>query len=127
MPAKRITKKQRQAKLMRVDGLVLDVRAHEVQGKSGAWKLTPKECQLLAEFMRHPEEVLTRKHLMKEIWETDYLGDTRTLNVHVRWLRQKIEEDPSSPRYLRTVRGVGYRFGIPDRSLIAGQQSVASG
>lgn len=119
MPAERATSKQRSARLLRIDGLVLDTRAHEVRGTNGPSKLTPKECQLLAEFMRHPEEVLTRKHLMKVVWETDYLGDTRTLNVHVRWLRQKIEEDPSQPRYLRTVRGVGYRFGVPDHSLAA--------
>ncbi len=51
---------------------------------------------------------------MKEIWETEYLGDTRTLSVHVRWLRLKIEENPSRPRLLRTVRGVGYRFQVPE-------------
>jgi two-component system phosphate regulon response regulator PhoB len=49
---------------------------------------------------------------MKEVWETEYLGDTGTVNVHVRWLRLKIEDDPSRPRYLRTVRGVGYLFDI---------------
>jgi DNA-binding response OmpR family regulator len=48
------------------------------------------------------------------VWETDYVGDTRTLSVHVRWLRQKIEDDPDSPRFLRTVRGVGYRFEVPE-------------
>jgi DNA-binding response OmpR family regulator len=47
---------------------------------------------------------------MKAVWDTDYVGDTRTLNVHVRWLRQKIEDEPGRPRLLRTVRGVGYRF-----------------
>ena len=51
---------------------------------------------------------------MKAVWETDYVGDTATLNVHVRWLRTKIEDDPGAPQYLRTVRGVGYRFDAPD-------------
>lgn len=77
-------------------------------------KLTPKEARLLKAFMSNGGKVLTRKYLMKEVWETDYLGDTRTLDVHIRWLRQKIEDDPSRPRYLRTVRGVGYRFSPPE-------------
>ena len=63
--------------------------------------------------MRSPGRVLSRKFLMKKIWKTDYMGDTRTLDVHIRWLREKIEENPSSPMYLRTVRRVGYRFDIP--------------
>jgi len=69
-------------------------------------------CRLLEVFMRNPEKVLTRKFLMKEVWETDYLGDTRTLEVHICWLRKKIEEDPDRRCYLRTVRGVGYRFSL---------------
>jgi DNA-binding response OmpR family regulator len=51
---------------------------------------------------------------MKQVWDTDYLGDTRTLDVHVRWVRKAVEKDPGSPEYLRTVRGVGYRFDAPD-------------
>jgi len=53
---------------------------------------------------------------MKKVWKTDYMGDTRTLDVHIRWVREKIEEKPSSPIYLRTVRGVGYRFDIPEEA-----------
>jgi two-component system phosphate regulon response regulator PhoB len=53
---------------------------------------------------------------MKNVWDTDFLGDTRTLDVHVRWIREKIEENPSSPVYLRTVRGVGYRFEVPEQT-----------
>jgi two-component system, OmpR family, alkaline phosphatase synthesis response regulator PhoP len=75
--------------------------------------LAPKEFQLLATFMQHSGEVLPRSFLIHEIWNTDYLGDTRMLDVHIRWLRQKIEDNPSSPLYLRTVRGVGYRFEPP--------------
>jgi DNA-binding response OmpR family regulator len=76
--------------------------------------LTPKQGLLLEVFMRHPGQVLTRAFLMKQVWQTDYLGDTRTLDVHVRWLRKAIEREPSSPTYLRTVRGIGYRFGPPE-------------
>ena len=73
--------------------------------------LTPKQSLLLEVLMRHPEQVLTRAFLMKQVWHTSYLGDTRTLDVHIRWLRKAIEKDPGSPVYLRTVRGIGYRFG----------------
>jgi DNA-binding response OmpR family regulator len=76
-------------------------------------ELAPKEFDLLAMFMRHSGEVLPRSFLVREIWETDYLGDTRMLDVHIRWLRRKIEDEPSEPTYLRTVRGVGYRFEAP--------------
>ena len=76
-------------------------------------RLTPRQARLLEVFMQHAGRTLTRKFLMETVWETDYMGDTRTLDVHVRWIRERIEEDPSSPRYLRTVRGIGYRFGIP--------------
>jgi DNA-binding response OmpR family regulator len=78
--------------------------------------LRPKESALLALFMRNPGKVLSRQEIMKKVWETDYMGDTRTLSVHVRWLRQKIEDDPDKPRFLRTVRGVGYRFEVLDAS-----------
>jgi DNA-binding response OmpR family regulator len=75
--------------------------------------LRPKEAVLLAYFMTNSGRVLTRQEIIKEVWETDYIGDTRTLNVHVRWLRQKIEDDPNVPCFLRTVRGMGYRFEVP--------------
>jgi len=71
-------------------------------------------CRLLEVFMRNPGKVLDRGFLMREVWETNYLEDTRTLEVHVCWLRKKIEEDPYHPRYLRTVRGVGYHFSVSE-------------
>lgn len=83
-------------------------------------RLRPKEAALLALFMRSPGKVLSRQEIIKQVWETDYVGDTRTLSVHVRWLRLKIEEDPDRPRFLRTVRGIGYRFQVPD-SVPAGK------
>jgi DNA-binding response OmpR family regulator len=76
-------------------------------------RLTPRQAKLLEVFMLHAGRTLTRKFLMETVWETDYMGDTRTLDVHVRWIRERIEENPSSPLYLRTVRGIGYRFGMP--------------
>lgn len=75
--------------------------------------LTPKLAMLIETFFRHPGETLERALLMERVWETSYLGDTRTLDVHVRWIRRAIEENPGSPRYLKTVRGVGYRLEVP--------------
>lgn len=75
--------------------------------------LTPKLALLVETFLRHPGETLDRKMLMEKVWETSYMGDTRTLDVHVRWIRRAIEENPGDPRYLKTVRGVGYRLEIP--------------
>lgn len=77
-------------------------------------QLTPKLAVLVEMFLRHPGETLDRKTLMSKVWHTDYLGDTRTLDVHVRWIRKAIEPEPGKPRYLKTIRGVGYRLDIPD-------------
>jgi len=75
-------------------------------------QLTPKQSQLLAILMRKPNEVVTRLELMKAVWDTDYMGDTRTLDVHIRWLRQIIEANASQPRRLVTVKGVGYQLKV---------------
>lgn len=75
--------------------------------------LNPKLSKLLQLFMQRQGEVLSRKVLMQQVWETSYLGDTRTLDVHIRWLREAIEDNPTEPLYLRTVRGQGYRFDNP--------------
>lgn len=84
-------------------------RVVDVSGK-GENRLTPKLARLLEEFMRHPNEVVSRKQLMQNVWKTDYVGDTRTLDVHIRWIREAIEQDPAQPKLLQTVRGKGYRF-----------------
>ena len=76
--------------------------------------LRHKEFELLSFLLSRQGEVVTRAELFDEVWGTDWLGDTRTLDVHMRWLREKIEDDPSNPRYIRTVRGVGYRFVRPE-------------
>lgn len=76
-------------------------------------QLTPKLALLVELFLRNPGKTLDRKALMEHVWQTDYLGDTRTLDVHIRWFRRAIETDPGSPLYLKTVRGVGYRLDLP--------------
>ncbi|MBF2056128.1 MAG: response regulator transcription factor [Cyanobacterium sp. T60_A2020_053] len=73
--------------------------------------LSPKEFRLLELFMTYPKRVWDREQLITNIWGGDFLGDTKTVDVHIRWLREKLEEDPSNPQYLITVRGFGYRFG----------------
>ena len=73
-----------------------------------------KEFELLTLLMSHAGDVVTRAELFDKVWGTDWLGDTRTLDVHVRWLREKIEDDPGQPLYLQTVRGVGYRLVAPE-------------
>jgi DNA-binding response OmpR family regulator len=91
--------------------LVVDLEAREVIKAAGQPQpLTPKECRLLEVFIRNRGDILSRKYLMRHVWETEYDGDTRTIEVHVSWLRHKIEDDPAHPRYLHTVRGVGYWF-----------------
>lgn len=74
-----------------------------------------KEFELLSLLMSRPGDAVSRADLFDQVWGTDWLGDTRTLDVHVRWLREKIESDPSQPTYLRTVRGVGYKLAAPDQ------------
>ena len=87
--------------------LYLTKRAIDVNSR-GERRVTPKVVQLLAEFACYPNQVLSRRQLMKDVWQTDFLGDTRTLDVHIRWAREYIEDDPSKPQILRTVRGKGY-------------------
>ncbi len=99
---------------IRAGDLVLDPDARILHKGQTTVHLRPKETALLALFMRNRGKVLSRHQIMEKVWETDYLDDTRTLNVHVRWLRTKIEDDPKTPSYLRTVRGVGYRFDVPE-------------
>lgn len=74
--------------------------------------LTPRLTHLLRLFMEHPGEALEREQLFREVWNTEYTVDTRTLDVHISWLRHAIEEDPREPRFLKTMRGLGYRLDI---------------
>jgi two-component system, OmpR family, phosphate regulon response regulator PhoB len=73
--------------------------------------LSPKEFRLLELFMQHPRRVWAREQLLDRIWGNDFIGDRKTVDVHIRWLREKLETDPSQPQYIITVRGFGYRFG----------------
>jgi len=77
-------------------------------------RLTPKQSKLLEVFMLNPGKMLTRKTLIRRVWHTDYTGDTRTLDVHMSWLRNAVESDPRNPKFLKTIRGMGYRFDPPE-------------
>ncbi len=73
--------------------------------------LSPKEFKLLELFMSYPKRVWSREQLLEKIWGHDFIGDSKTVDVHIRWLREKLEKDPSNPENLVTIRGFGYRFG----------------
>jgi len=102
-------------KVLKVGNIILNLKQRCVVCGKRESNLTPKQAALLEIFMRHPGEVLTRGFLMKQVWDTDYVGDTRTLEVHIHWLRKAIEEDAGAPTLLRTVRRVGYRFDAPEK------------
>jgi two-component system, OmpR family, response regulator RegX3 len=91
-------------------GVRVDRARHEVRVDGATVELPPKEFELLAYLLEHAGRVLTRGQLIDEIWGRDYVGDTKTLDVHVRRLRNRIEADPKEPARIQTVRGVGYRF-----------------
>jgi two-component system response regulator RegX3 len=88
----------------------MDIESHAVKIRGEAVTLPPKEFALLETFTSRPGRLLTRDFLIAEVWGRDYFGDTRTLDVHVKRLREKLEEDTHNPVHLKTVRGLGYKF-----------------
>jgi two-component system response regulator RegX3 len=90
----------------------MDTQRHEVSVRGRQVDLPPKEFALLEAFMLRPGKLLTRQMLLSEVWGAEYFGDTRTLDVHIKRLRAKIEEDPRQPRYVQTVRGLGYKLQV---------------
>ncbi len=91
----------------------LNKATREVTTRGTDVTLSVKEFDLLAMLMLNSGRVLTREILLDGVWGTDFFGEPRTVDVHIRWLREKIEEDPANPKYIHTVRGVGYRFNPP--------------
>ncbi|WP_322818119.1 response regulator transcription factor [Tepidiforma sp.] len=90
--------------------LTLDRERREVTRGGRLVRMKPKEFELLLFFAQHPGKVFTREQILDEVWGYDFYGGPRTVDVHVRWLRQKIEDDPANPSRLRTIRGSGYLF-----------------
>ncbi|MGL4650208.1 MAG: winged helix-turn-helix domain-containing protein, partial [Caldilineaceae bacterium] len=96
--------------------ITLNTLTRQVTSPKGVCEMTPKQCALLTMLMRHANTVVGRADIMRTIWETSYLEDTRTLDVHVRWLRMMIEPDPAQPTLIVTRRGIGYQFVTADEA-----------
>lgn len=96
--------------LIKINELEIDISRHKASFKGKTLDLTPKEFDLLTFLSKNRGIVFNREQLLEKVWGYDYPGDTRTVDVHVRWLRQKIENNPDNPTSLITIRGVGYRF-----------------
>jgi two-component system, OmpR family, response regulator RegX3 len=100
------------ADVIRLDDIELDAASHEVRVRDEIVNLPLKEFELLALLMENAGRVLERSTLIDRIWGSDYVGDTKTLDVHVKRLRSKIEDDPSNPTRIVTIRGLGYKYAI---------------
>jgi DNA-binding response OmpR family regulator len=101
-------------KPIRIAELELDPAARTARLADQELDLSRKEFDLLAELMRNAGRVVKREDLMSKVWDVNWFGSTKTLDVHVGWLRRKLGDDPNRPRYIETVRGVGFRFAAPE-------------
>lgn len=101
---------QTQARGLRLGNLSIDMDSRTVTVGNQQIDLTFKEFELLAAMAKHPNRVFTRDQLFAQVWGSDFLGESRTVDVHIRYLREKLEENPSQPKHILTVRGVGYRL-----------------
>lgn len=104
-------KEEASSKMLQVGSITIDEEKHQVYVDENEIDLTTKEYDLLKLLMTNPGRVFSREKLLEQLWDYEYFGDTRTIDVHIRHLRKKIEEDAANPRYLKTVWGVGYKFG----------------
>ena len=102
---------QTPGKRLRFGDIIMDTASHRVWLADKELSLSPREYALLEIFMNNPRRVYSRDDLIERVWGLDYDGDTKTVDVHICWLRQKLEEDPARPKVLQTVRGFGYRLG----------------
>ena len=100
----------RQTRELLAGPIRIDLAGRRVHCRGQELELQPKQFELLTYLVRNRGTVLTRDQLLHNVWGYDYVGDTRTVDVHIRWLREKLEEDPATPRLIQTVRGVGYVF-----------------
>ena len=107
---RRTARSQEPEQKLEAGTLQVDIARHTVTKNGTKIELTAKEFDLLAMLMKNRGKVLTRDSLLDKVWGVEYFGDTRTVDVHVRYLRQKVEDDPDHPVFIQTVRGVGYRF-----------------
>ncbi len=96
--------------MIELGSVKVDLAGHRILRDGAPLPVKPKAFELLAFLLRHPGQVFSREQLLSRVWGYEYAGETRTVDVHVHWLRQQVEEEPAKPRYLQTVRGVGYVF-----------------
>jgi two-component system, OmpR family, response regulator RegX3 len=97
-----------------IGGLTVDFQARRVTVDGDRVELSRKEFDLLSELVRNAGRVLTREDLMERVWDENWFGSTKTLDTHIGWVRRKLGDDTAAPRYLHTVRGVGFRFSAPE-------------
>ena len=96
--------------VLKAGDISIDLMKHVVLNRGRGVELNPKEFELLALLLRNRGQVISREQILREVWGHDFFGNDRTVDVHIRWIRQKLEADPEKPRYLITVRGYGYKF-----------------
>ena len=101
---------KQKAEVLEFDDLRINITRREVTVNDEVIAFKPKEYELLTFFALHQGQVLTREFILERVWGWDFIGDSRTVDVHVRWLREKIEQDSANPKRIMTVRGAGYRF-----------------
>lgn len=109
-----LDRQAQQAQPVSLKNLSLDPVARRVFKKKNELQLSAREFDLLAALMTNAGRAMSREELLQLVWGDEWIGDPRTLDVHVRWLRLKVEDDPSVPKYIQTVRGYGYRFAGPE-------------
>lgn len=97
---------------LKVGQIALDLELHHVRCQDRKAHITPRLSAILEVLMRRAGEVVKREELFKQVWDTNFTDDTRTLDVHISWLRKAIEADPRKPKFLKTLRGVGYRLDV---------------
>jgi len=107
---RRLGEQGQQKQVLQFDNLTIDYGKRIVMRNNRKVELTPKEFEILWLMASNPSKVFTKANLLDKVWESDFYGDDNTVTVHIRRLREKLEEDPSNPRYIKTVWGIGYKF-----------------
>ncbi len=100
--------------MITIGEIELDNSSYRASRRGQQLDLTRKEFELLKTLMQQPGRVVARNDIIDRVWQTDWVGDTCTLDVHIRWLREKTEEDPGRPKYIQTVHGAGHRFATAE-------------
>ena len=100
----------KQNKVIKVDNLIIDINNYSVKRGDEDLKLTNKEFEIFKLFLTNPNIVFTKEQIYRQVWEDDFMGDDNIINVHIRRLREKVERDPSKPKYIKTLWGIGYKY-----------------